>query len=182
MNNELKYILEALLLSSDSPLTLDKLAQAFPAWEQPSHQQLSESLSGLMEDYKTRALELRQTASGYCLQTKVEYAPWINRLNTDKPTKYSRALLETLAIIAYRQPVTRADIEEIRGVTVSSSILKTLLEREWIRIAGHREVPGKPTLYATSKQFLDDFRLKNLYELPVLEKPSLLLTSEEEFV
>lgn len=164
--DRLKYILEALLVSATAPLTLEALASAFESWELPSALQLQEALDELSCDYAPRAIELKLLASGYRLQTKPSYSPWISRLLLEKPTKYSRAFLETLAIIAYKQPVTRADIEDIRGVTVSSHFLKNLLELEWIKVAGHRDVPGKPVLYTTTKTFLDDFNLKSLCDLP----------------
>ena len=129
---------------------------------------LKAALTALATDYEHRAVELKCLASGYCFQTKSKYKEWITRLLVEKPTKYSRALLETLAIIAYKQPVTRADIEEIRGVAVSSPIIKTLLEREWIRIAGYKDLPGKPAVYVTAKAFLNYFNLKSLDELPEL--------------
>jgi segregation and condensation protein B len=166
---ELKVIIEALLMNSSQPLALDQLQMIFDEWQRPSRDQLLKALNQLAKEYETRAIELKCLASGYCLQTKTEYSSWISRLYAEKPAKYSRALLETLAIIAYRQPVTRADIEDIRGVAVSSPILKTLIEREWIRVAGHRDVPGKPAVYVTTKVFLDYFNLTSLSDLPALE-------------
>ncbi|KTD36227.1 segregation and condensation protein B [Legionella nautarum] len=166
---ELKLVVEALLMNSSQPLALDQLQMFFDEWQRPSREQLLKTLNQLAKDYETRAIELKCLASGYCLQTKTEYSHWISRLYAEKPAKYSRALLETLAIIAYRQPVTRADIEDIRGVAVSSPILKTLIEREWIRVAGHRDVPGKPAVYVTTKVFLDYFNLTSLSDLPALE-------------
>jgi len=167
---ELKYILEALLMSSGYPLTLNRLLTAFDDAERPTEKQLLKSLDLLSKDYETRAVELKCFASGYCLQTKMPYSPWITRLLVEKQAKYSSAFLEVLAIIAYKQPVTRADIEDIRGVGVSSSMLKTLLEREWIEVAGHRDVPGKPAVYITTKTFLEYFNLVSLDDLPSLEK------------
>ena len=165
----LKYIVEALLMSHDEPLTLDRMQSTFLDWEKPSHRQLEGALLLLADDYKTRAIELKQVASGYCLQTKPYYSGWIARLLIEKPAKYSNALLEVLAIIAYKQPVTRGDIEDIRGVGVSSAMFKTLLERDWIHVAGHRDVPGKPAVYITTKAFLDYFNLATLNELPSLD-------------
>lgn len=162
----LKYIVEALLMSQGEPLTLDKMLMAFPDEQKPSRAELKEAIDELSRDYEPRAIELKCLASGYCLQTKKRYSGWISRLLTEKPAKYSNALLEVLAIIAYRQPVTRADIEDIRGVAVSTPMLKMLLEREWVHIAGHREVPGKPAVYATTKGFLDYFNLASLKDLP----------------
>ncbi|ASQ45745.1 SMC-Scp complex subunit ScpB [Legionella clemsonensis] len=171
-NNELKRIVEALLMHANDPLSVEKLQAVFEEWERPSTEQLKIVLSELANEYENSAIELKLLASGYCLQTKAKYCTWVSRLYTEKPAKYSRALLETLAIIAYRQPVTRADIEDIRGVAVSSSILKTLLEREWIRVAGYRDVPGKPAVYVTTKTFLDYFNLQSLNELPPLREIS----------
>ncbi|RUQ89730.1 SMC-Scp complex subunit ScpB [Legionella septentrionalis] len=166
---ELKLIIEALLMSN-GPLTLNKMLEAFEEENKPNVEQIQAAIHALSEDYKHRAIELKHLPGGYCLQTRMRFSPWIARLLVEKPAKYSRALLETLAIIAYRQPVTRADIEDVRGVAVSTSILKTLLEREWIRIAGHRDVPGKPAVYVTTKGFLDYFNLQSLNDLPTLEQ------------
>lgn len=166
-NNELKRILEALLMSADKPLTLDELISVFDD-AKPNKQAIVSQLESLKADYAESALELCYLGTSYSFKTKSKYGPWIGRLQADKPAKYSRALLETLAIIAYKQPVTRADIEEIRGVAVSTSLLKTLLEREWIRVAGHRDVPGKPAIYTTTQVFLQYFNLNKLSELPPL--------------
>ncbi|CDZ79198.1 hypothetical protein BN59_03516 [Legionella massiliensis] len=168
-NSELKLVLEALLMNSTDPLSLDQLEAIFEEWQKPQREQLRAALKELAEDYEDRAIELKLLASGYCIQTRVKYSPWISRLYAERPMKYSRALLETLAIIAYQQPVTRADIEDIRGVAVSSSILKTLVEREWVRIAGHRDIPGKPAVYVTTKTFLDYFNLTSINDLPALQ-------------
>jgi segregation and condensation protein B len=172
--NELKYIIEALLLSTNEPLSLDKMLEVFDEWQKPSRVQLNTIIDLLKEEYASRAFELIEVATGFTIQTKKEYGPWVARLQIEKPGKYSRALLETLAIIAYKQPVTRGDIEEIRGVAVNSHIMKTLLEREWIRIAGYKDVAGKPAVYTTTKAFLNYFNLKNLNELPSL--PEVLET------
>jgi segregation and condensation protein B len=165
---ELKSIVEALLLSANEPLSLDKLLEVFEQWQKPNKEELMAVIQSLKEEYISRSFELTQVATGFIIQTKKEYGVWISRLQIEKPTKYSRALLETLAIIAYKQPVTRADIEELRGVSVSAPIMKTLLEREWIRISGYKDVPGKPAVYTTTKEFLNYFNLKNLNELPSL--------------
>lgn len=162
----IKHIIEAVLMSSGEPLSIEKIQEVFEQAATPNIEQIQGALLELTEDYKTRAIELKCLAKGYCFQTKERYSPWITRLLTEKPAKYSNAFLEVLAIIAYRQPVTRADIEEIRGIALSSSMLKTLLEREWVRIAGYREVPGKPAVYTTTKAFLDYFNLKALSDLP----------------
>lgn len=167
-HDKLKGILEALLMNASEPLSIELMQTAFDEWQRPSVEEIKDALAILCDDYEGRAIELKSLASGYQLQTKAEYSLYISRLYADKPVKYSRALLETLAIIAYRQPVTRADIEDIRGVGVSSGILKTLLEREWVRVAGYRDVPGKPAIYVTTKAFLDYFNLATLNELPPL--------------
>lgn len=172
--NELKYIIEALLLSADAPLPIDKLLEVFDEWQKPTKEQLHRVIEQLKDDYALRSFELIQVATGFTIQTKREYGAWVARLQIEKPTKYSRALLETLAIIAYKQPVTRADIEELRGVSVNSQIMKTLLEREWIRIAGYKDVAGKPAVFTTTREFLNYFNLKNLNELPSL--PEVLET------
>lgn len=172
--HELKQIIEALLLSATEPLSLDKLLEVFEEWQRPAKAQLQGVIADLQTDYHSRSFELIQVATGYLIQTKKEYGPWVARLQLEKPAKYSRALLETLAIIAYKQPVTRGDIEELRGVAVNSQIMKTLLEREWIRVAGYKDVPGKPAVYTTTREFLNYFNLKNLNELPSL--PEVLET------
>lgn len=165
-DQEIKHILEALLMSSSVPLSLEKITGVFEDREPPTQEQLKTALAALKADYESRAIELKCLASGYCFQTKERYSPWVARLLTEKQAKYSNAFLEVLAIIAYKQPVTRADIEEIRGVAVSSAMLKALLEREWVRVAGYRDVPGKPAVYTTTKGFLDYFNLATLNDLP----------------
>lgn len=157
-------------MASSQPLSLDQLAKLFESDQAPSIQQIREILLSLANDYQGRGIELKEVASGYRFQVSQDLAPFIQKLWQERPSRYSRALLETLALIVYRQPITRAEIEEIRGVVVSSTIIKTLLEREWVKIVGHKEVPGKPALYATTKQFLDDFNLKTLSELPPLSE------------
>jgi len=156
------------MLAAGEPLSLERLQQLFPEEEMPELQEIREVLENIKSDCQSRGLNLKEVASGYCFQIQPQLQPWISRLWEKKPPRYSRALLETLALIAYRQPITRAEIEDIRSVSISSSIFKTLMEREWIRVAGHKEVPGKPALYATTQQFLDYFNLKNLDELPAL--------------
>lgn len=165
---ELKNIIEALLLSSGSPITIEKMILVFDDWQKPTAAQIYDIIQKIKADYESRPLELIHVANGYQLQTKVQYASWVSRLQLEKPIKYSRALLETLAIIAYKQPVTRADIEEIRGVAVNSQIIKTLIEREWIRVAGYKDVPGKPAVYISTKEFLNYFNLQHLHQLPSL--------------
>lgn len=168
--DELKIVLEALLMNSQSPLSIEEMRSVFPENISPSSELIQSALSSLGNEYENRAIELKLLATGYCIQTKVKYSQWIQRLQVEKPARYSRALLETLAIIAYRQPVTRADIEDIRGVAVSSSMIKTLLEREWIRVAAYRDVPGKPAVYVTTRNFLDYFNLVSLNDLPEIQE------------
>lgn len=165
---ELKYLIEALLMSADCPLSIEQISGVFDEWQKPDRAAILRALDELTQDYHNRAIELQCVASGYCIQTREKFGLWISRLQAEKSAKYSRALLETLAIIAYRQPVTRADIEDIRGVAVSSPMLKTLMERDWIKIAGHRDVPGKPAVYVTTKSFLDYFNLTSIEQLPPL--------------
>lgn len=165
---QLRNIIEALLLSSHEALSLEKMQNVFDEWQRPTEQKIKSVLAELEAESASRSYELHLLASGYVLQTKKEYAPWVAKLHIEKPAKYSRALLETLAIIAYKQPVTRADIEELRGVAVNTQIIRTLLEREWIRVAGHKDVPGKPAVYITTKEFLNYFNLQHLHELPSL--------------
>ncbi len=164
----LKNIVEAALLAAGHPLTLEQLTALFTEGEQPAREELRTALDELRQDCGQRGIELKEVSSGYRFQVKEAFAPWVSRLWDERPTRYSRALLETLALMAYRQPITRAEIEDIRGVAVSSNIVKTLLEREWIRVVGHREVPGRPALYGTTRQFLDSFNLKSLNDLPPL--------------
>jgi segregation and condensation protein B len=165
----IKYICEAILMAASEPLSIEKIMTLFSEENKPDKEEIKKALNDLVQDYQQRAIELKKTASGYRFQVRRQYSDWIYNLLKEKPTKYSRALLETLAIIAYRQPVTRADIEDIRGVAVSSSMIKTLQERSWIRIVGHRDIPGKPAIYATTREFLDYFNLKSLDELPSLQ-------------
>ncbi|MGR8933756.1 MAG: SMC-Scp complex subunit ScpB [Gammaproteobacteria bacterium] len=166
---EIKHIVEALLFAAKRPLSVSEIRQLFPEFEQPLSDEIKDALDAIGEDYRQRPIELRRVASGYRFQIKETMSPWISRLFEEKPQKYSRALLETLAIIAYRQPATRGEIEDIRGVAVSSGILQTLLEREWIRVVAHKETPGRPALYGTTSQFLDDFNLTSIGELPPLQ-------------
>lgn len=151
-------------------MTCKQLQQVFPEIEQPGLQEIQDACEAIKEDYRFRPVELKLVASGYRFQVKQELSRWVSRLFEEKPPRYSRALLETLAIIAYRQPATRGDIEDIRGVSVSSNIIHTLLEREWIRVVAHKEVPGRPALYGTTKQFLDYFNISSLNELPTLQE------------
>jgi segregation and condensation protein B len=164
----IKHIIEAALLAADHPLTLKQLIDLFQDELSIGEAEIQGALRDLSHDYTDRAIELKEVATGYRIQARQDVAPWLMKLWEEKPPKYSRAFLETLVLIAYRQPVTRAEIEEVRGVSVNSYIIKSLLERDWIRVVGHRDVPGKPALLATTKVFLDYFNLKNLEDLPTL--------------
>lgn len=163
-------IIEAALFAAAEPLPADKLSQLFPEDHRPSLGEIRGFLSDLQDFYQARGVELVEVASGYRFQVRNSYAEFIQRLEERKPTKYTRTFLETLALIAYRQPVTRGEIEDVRGVAVNPAIIKTLLEREWIKIAGYRDVPGKPALFATTKIFLDYFNLKSISDLPPLSE------------
>ena len=164
---QLKRVLEAVLLSAQQPLTVGELKKVFV--EEIGNDIVRVLLEELRTDWAERPLELLQVASGWRFRTRAEFLPYLERLNPEKPPKYSRAVLETLAIIAYRQPVTRGDIEEIRGVTVSTQVIKTLEERGWVDVVGHRDTPGRPALLATTKKFLDDLGLRSVTELPPLD-------------
>lgn len=177
---EIKEITEATLFAAKKPLNLQQLQTVFDEGSRPEKSVLREAIRQIQVDYQKRPIELVEVASGYRFQIRQEASPWVSRLLSEKPPKYSRALLETLAIIAYKQPTTRGEIEEIRGVSVSSNIIHTLVEREWIRPVGHKEVPGRPALYATTKQFLDHFNLKSLEQLPELSEVRLLDEVETE--
>ncbi|MDX5334168.1 MAG: SMC-Scp complex subunit ScpB [Gammaproteobacteria bacterium] len=168
-NSKLKKIIEGALLAASQPLSVEQLEKLFVEGEErPTRDEIREALNDLESDCAERGYELKQVASGYRFQVRQEFAHWVGRLWEEKPPRYSRATLETLALIAYRQPITRAEIEEIRGVSVSSNIIKSLTERDWIRVVGHRDVPGKPAMYGTTRGFLDYFNLKSLDELPTL--------------
>ena len=186
--DKLKNILESLLLAADKPMDMRRLESLFEAdQDRPSKDEIRQALHALQEDYQDRGIHLKEVASGYRMQVSEDNATWVARLWEEKPPRYSRALLETLVLIAYRQPITRGEIEEIRGVSVSSHIIKTLLEREWVRVLGHKDVPGKPAMYGTTREFLDYFDLKSLDELPALSEikdldklhPELALGDEE---
>lgn len=153
---------------ANQPVSIDKLIALFPEGASPTRDEIRATLNVLMDEYKDRGIELKKIDKRYRLQSKTEYSEWLSRLTEEKPPRYSRAALETLAIIAYRQPVTRGDIEDIRGVTVSTDIIRNLLDREWIRQVGSRDVPGKPSLYGTTREFLGYFNLAGLNELPTL--------------
>lgn len=165
-----KPILEAAIMAADAPVPLERLLGLFSPLEEdaPGPAEIEAALAELREDYAGRGVELVSVAGGYRFQTQARFATWINRLWEERKPRYSRALLETLAIIAYRQPITRGEVEDIRGVAVSTGIIKTLQDREWIKIVGHRDVPGRPAIYATTRQFLDYFNLSGLDALPTL--------------
>lgn len=165
---KLQSIIEAALMVAGHPLTIAALQGLFPEDERPSTADIKACLAAIKERHEQGGIELHEVSSGYRFQAKAELSPWLSKLWEERAPRYSRAFMETLAIIAYKQPITRAEIEEIRGVTVSSNIIKTLQEREWVRIIGYREVPGKPAIYGTTKEFLDYFNLKSLVELPTL--------------
>ena len=165
---ELAPLLEAFLLASGKPQSLERLFELFEEGERPEPAVFKKALTLLGKSCEGRAFELREVSSGYRLQIREKFSPWVGRLWEERPQRYSRALLETIALIAYRQPITRGEIEDVRGVAVNSNIVKTLLEREWIRVVGYRDVPGKPAMFATTKMFLDHFNLKNLEDLPPL--------------
>lgn len=188
-SERLKPILEALLAASDKPLSINTIFDLFAGdLEQPGKDDIRQAMHELAEKYNDSGLELKQVASGFRLQVKPAYETWVSRLWEQKPPRYSRALMETLALIAYRQPITRGEIEDIRGVSVSSNMVKTLQEREWVKSLGHKDVPGKPTLYGTTREFLDYFNLKSLNQLPTLAEirdldqyhPELAFTEKSE--
>jgi segregation and condensation protein B len=167
--NKLKQIIEAALMAAGGALKLEQIMTLFEGDEDaPGQDEVLQAINSLMEDCAQRGVELKEVSSGFRFQARQEFSQWVQRLWEEKPQRYSRALLETLALIAYRQPITRAEIEEVRGVSVSSTIIKTLQEREWVRVVGHRDVPGKPAMYATTRDFLDYFNLQSLDELPTL--------------
>lgn len=167
-HSPLKNILEAALFAANQPLSVDRMLTLFLDDAQPSREEIREALDALRTDYEQRGVELQEVSSGFRFQTRQQLAQWIARLWDERPQRYSRALLETLSLIAYRQPITRAEIEDVRGVGVSSQIIKTLEERGWVRVVGHKDVPGRPALLATTREFLDYFSLKSLDQLPPL--------------
>ncbi|MBL8429356.1 MAG: SMC-Scp complex subunit ScpB [Dechloromonas sp.] len=176
--SQVKRVLEAALLAAREPMSPNDMKKMFD--EELSSDALRRLLDELREDWADRPVELIQLASGWRFRTRAEYLPYLERLNPERPPKYSRAVLETLAIIAYRQPVTRGDIEEIRGVAVNTNVVKTLEERGWIDVVGYRETPGRPALFATTKQFLDDLGLRSVSELPPLEQIAQTLELNHE--
>jgi segregation and condensation protein B len=177
---KMQTIIEAALMIAGYPLTLTQLQQLFTETERPQIAELRTMLTAIQTHYAQSGIELREVASGYRLQAKAELSPWLSKLWDERTPRYSRALLEILAIIAYKQPITRAEIEEIRGVAVSSHIIKTLQEREWIRTIGYRDLPGKPAIYGTTKNFLDYFNLKSLAEMPALTEFKTLEDQEAQ--
>ena len=181
VDNKVKMIVEGLLLAAGRPLTLDNIIQVFSKEEQPDRKELKLVMDSIADDCANRGFELKEVASGFRFQVKQELSEWVAKLWEERPPRYTRALLETLALVAYRQPITRGDIEEIRGVGVSSNIVRTLLDREWIRVVGHRDVPGRPAMFATTKQFLDYFNLKSLQDLPPLSEIRDLAGADPEF-
>jgi segregation and condensation protein B len=165
---QLKNIVEAALLAAGRAMSIEQLLALFPDNERPERTEVRGALETLQADYAERGIQLKEVASGWRIQVRPELSDWLSRLWQDRPARYSRALLETLALIAYRQPITRGEIEDIRGVSVSSNIMRTLMERGWVRLVGHRDVPGRPGMYATTREFLDYFGLKRLEDLPPL--------------
>ena len=166
--DNLSLIIEALLFSSSRPLSEKEILSAFDLRSPPTSSEIKEALKSIEEKYSENSIELVKVASGYRLRIRQEFSSWVAKLWEAKPQKYSRALLETLALIAYKQPITRGEIEEVRGVSVSSQIIRTLLDRSWIKVVGHRDVPGRPALFSTTKDFLDDLNLSKLSDLPEL--------------
>lgn len=167
-NEKLKNIIEAALFAADKPLSIEQMLDLFSPIEQPQRSDLNKILKAIEDEYEQRGIELKQISSGYRFQVRQQYSEWVSKLWEEKPPRYTRALLETLALITYRQPITRAEIEDVRGVAVSTNIMKTLQERGWVKVVGHRDVPGRPALFATTKEFLDYFNLKSMDELPTL--------------
>lgn len=176
---ELKYIIEAALLATDEPLSIKRLLQLFPEQELSAND-INQAILSLESDYSGRGVELKKLASGYRLQTTESMQPWLQNMWQQRPKKLSRALLETLALIAYRQPITRGEIEEVRGVAVSSKIVHYMMDKEWIRVLGYRDVPGKPAMLGTTKTFLDYFNLTSLQDLPSLAAIKDIETLEPE--
>lgn len=167
-NQNISEILEAAIFAAGEPLPVEKLSMLFEEEARPATKEIREELKKIAEMYENRGVELVEVASGYRFQSRAKFAPWLQRLWEQKPPRYGRAFLETLALIVYQQPITRGEIEEVRGVAVNTNIIKVLTERNWIKIIGHKDVPGKPALYGSTKEFLDYFNLKSLSELPTL--------------
>ncbi len=167
-DHPMSNVVEAVLLAAGRPVTVEQVQELFEEHERPPAEEVLAALEGLAQRYEGTGIELREVASGWRVQVRPQYSDVVSRLWQERPSRYSRALLETLALIAYRQPITRGEIEDIRGVTIASTIMRTLHERNWIRVVGHREVPGRPELLGTSREFLDYFGLKSLDDLPTL--------------
>jgi segregation and condensation protein B len=167
-NTQLKYVIEAALLAAGRPLSIDELRGLFGEEHAPPRAEVREALATLEADYAERGITVREVASGFRIEVRSSMGGWLAKLWEERPPRYSRALMETLAIVAYRQPVTRGDVEEIRGVAVTTNIIRTLLERGWIKVVGYRDVPGKPAMYGTTREFLDYFALRQLEDLPPL--------------
>ena len=167
-STEIKHFIEAALLAAGRPLNIDQLQGLFDGRSAPEKAEIRKAIATLNEEYEERGIVISEVASGFRMQVKATMSDRLQKLWEDRPPRYSRALFETLALIAYRQPITRGDIEEIRGVTVSSNIVRQLLERDWVRVVGHRDVPGRPAMFGTTKAFLDYFSLKKLDDLPPL--------------
>lgn len=178
--DQIQRIVEGAIMAAEKPLSLEQLQGLFDENEQPTRTVLEHAISRIEQACEDRGFELRKVASGWRFQVRESLSPWVGRLWEEKPQRYSRAVLETLALIAYRQPVTRGDIEDVRGVTVNTNIIRTLLDREWIRVVGQRDVPGRPSMYATTRQFLDYFNLQSLDELPSLAEVRDLETISRE--
>ena len=179
-DNKVKMIIEGLLLAASRPLNLSEIAQVFDEDERPDKKELKKVIEVIEADCSDRGFELQEVASGYRFQVKQELSSWVGKLWDERPPRYTRALLEILALIVYKQPITRGDIEEIRGVSVSPNIIRTLIDREWVRVVGHRDVPGRPAMFATTKTFLDYFNLKSLQNLPPLSEIQELDNSDSE--
>jgi segregation and condensation protein B len=173
-SQQLRNIVESALLAAGRPISIDQIKNLFGDDDGPDKKEIRAVIAGLQEEYATRGIELREVASGFRIQVRQSMGQWLGKLWEERPPRYTRALMETLAIIAYRQPVTRGDIEEIRGVAVSTNIIRTLLERDWIKVVGHRDVPGKPAMFGSTRFFLDYFGLKKLDDLPPLAELALL--------
>ncbi len=167
-DHPMSNVVEAVLLAAGRPVTIEQIQDLFEEHERPPAEDVLAALEGLAQRYEGTGIELREVASGWRVQVRPQYSDIVSRLWQERPSRYSRALLETLALVAYRQPITRGEIEDIRGVSIASTIMRTLHERNWIRVVGHREVPGRPELLSTTREFLDYFGLKSLDDLPTL--------------
>ena len=180
IDHKVKIIVEGVMMAAGRPWSLDQIGEVFSDDERPDKKELHSILDQISTECDDRGFELKQVASGYRFQVKQDLSEWVGKLWSDRPPRYTRALLETLALIAYRQPITRGDIEDIRGVSVSTRSIRSLLERNWIRVSGTRDVPGRPALYSTTKDFLDDLNLKSISDLP--ELPEITDDSKDDFL